>query len=110
MHPLSETRITFDKELRAGYSPEAMVRQVSGASSAVFPIGDFPWQGAVIMEIKYNTCIARYLTEVLQTGGVTLAASKYVLCRDRLLSLGQVWCAGSTEPLKTKKELQKNRM
>ncbi len=95
LHPLSGTRITFDKELRAGCSPEAMTRQVSGASCAVFPIGDFPWQGAVIMEIKYNTCIARYLTEALQIGGVTLAASKYVLCRDRLQSLRQVWHAGA---------------
>jgi hypothetical protein len=52
VHPLSNTRITFDKQLRAGWTSEAMLRQMVD-DVPVFPTGEFPYPEAVILEIKY---------------------------------------------------------
>ncbi len=88
LHPLSTTRITFDKELRAGYGSEALLRQEEDSFSA-FPSPEYPYDNAVILEIKYDEYIPRFVTDALATGGPLLAASKYVLCRDRLQSFGK---------------------
>ena len=88
VHPLSNTRITFDKQLRAGWTGEAMLRQMAD-DLPVFPTGEFPYPEAVILEIKYDEFIPKFITDALQTGGTLLAASKYVLCRDALHTIGK---------------------
>jgi hypothetical protein len=88
VHPLSNTRITFDKQLRAGWTSEAMLRQMVD-DVPVFPTGEFPYPEAVILEIKYDEFIPKFITDALQTGGTLLAASKYVLCRDALHMIGK---------------------
>lgn len=88
LHPLSNTRITFDKQLRAGWS-EASMRRIMTDDLPVFPTSEFPYPDAVILEIKYDEYIPKFITEALQTGGTLLAASKYVLCRDALHMAGK---------------------
>ena len=88
VHPLSNTRVTFDKQLRAGWTGEAMLRQMAD-DVPVFPTGEFPYPEAVILEIKYDEFIPKFITDALQTGGTLLAASKYVLCRDALHMIGK---------------------
>lgn len=90
LHPLSNTRITFDKELRAGYTHGAMLRQ--GCDDfPVFPTSEHPFPEAVILEIKYDEMIASHIVHALQTGGSIQAASKYCLCRDMLHAAGKQW-------------------
>ncbi|MCQ2426726.1 MAG: polyphosphate polymerase domain-containing protein [Lachnospiraceae bacterium] len=88
LHPLSTTRITFDKELRAGWGSAALLSQ-EAESFAAFPAPDYPYDNAVILEIKYDEYLPRFVADALQTGGQLLAASKYVLCRDRLFTFGK---------------------
>lgn len=88
VHPLSNTRITFDKQLRAGWTQEAM-RSIWQHDVPVFPTGEFPIPDAVILEIKYDEYIPKFIADALGTGGQVLAASKYVLCRDALHLLGK---------------------
>jgi hypothetical protein len=90
LHPLSNTRITFDKELRAGFTHAAMISQGQD-DFPVFPTGEYPYPGAVILEIKYDEMIAAHVAHALQTGGITQAASKYCLCRDMLHMAGKTW-------------------
>lgn len=90
LHPLSNTRITFDKQLRAGWS-ELSMRQTRTDDMPVFPTGEFPYPDAVILEIKYDEYIPKFITDALQTGGTLLAASKYVLCRDALHITGKTF-------------------
>ena len=90
VHPLSNTRITFDKELRAGWTPAAMCHQ--GADSVpVFPSSEFPYGNGVILEIKYDEHIATFITDALRVSNLPLAASKYTLCRDALHALDKMW-------------------
>ena len=90
LHPLSNTRITFDKELRAGWTPEAMLRQHAD-SVPIFPAPEFAYPEGVILEIKYDEYIATFITDALMTSNIPLAASKYVLCRDALQTIGKNW-------------------
>ena len=90
LHPLSNTRITFDKELRAGWTPGAMCHQ-SKDSFPIFPTGEFPFPNGVILEIKYDEQIASFITDALRVSNSPLAASKYVLCRDALHTLDKAW-------------------
>lgn len=100
LHPLSNTRITFDKELRAGYTPAAMLRQ--GCDDLpVFPTCEYPYPEAVILEIKYDEMIATHIVRALQTGGSLQAASKYCLCRDMLHMAGKRWDSLCTMENKT---------
>ncbi|MBQ7337460.1 MAG: polyphosphate polymerase domain-containing protein [Clostridia bacterium] len=90
LHPLSNTRITFDKELRAGYTAASMLTQ--GVNDLpVFPTAEYPYPGAVILEIKYDEMIASHIAQALRTGGIVQAASKYCLCRDMLHMAGKQW-------------------
>ncbi len=90
LHPLSNTRITFDKELRAGFTHQAML--TAGADDLpVFPTSEYPYPGAVILEIKYDEMIATHIAHALRTGGITQAASKYCMCRDMLHIAGKQW-------------------
>ena len=90
LHPLSNTRITFDKELRAGFTHNAMLTQ-GRDDFPIFPTSEYPYPEAVILEIKYDQMIAAHITHALQTGGITQAASKYCLCRDMLHAAGKQW-------------------
>lgn len=88
VHPLSNTRVTFDKQLRAGWTETSMRSQMTD-DLPVFPTSEFPYPDAVILEIKYDEFIPKFITDALQTGGTLLAASKYVLCRDALHMAGK---------------------
>ena len=88
LHPLSNTRITFDKQLRAGWTEQSM-RHIMTDDMPVFPTGEYPYPDAVILEIKYDEYIPKFVTDALRTGGTLLAASKYVLCRDALHLAGK---------------------
>lgn len=90
VHPLSNTRITFDKHLRAGFTPQSML----GAGFddyPVFPTTEYPYPDAVILEIKFDEMIAGHVAAALRTGTTTQAASKYCLCRDMLHIAGKHW-------------------
>jgi hypothetical protein len=65
-----------------------MLRQMAD-DLPVFPTGEFPYPEAVILEIKYDEFIPKFITDALQTGGTLLVASKYVLCRDALHTIGK---------------------
>ena len=88
LHPLSNTRITFDKHLRVGWTERSM-REIMTDDMPVFPTSEFAYPDAVILEIKYDEYIPKFITDALQTGGTLLAASKYVLCRDALHMTGK---------------------
>lgn len=89
VHPVSNTRITFDKFLDAGWSPARM----TGSNDYVyaFPMAGVGEAESVIMEIKYDKYIPSFVAAALSHSGPQLAASKYVLCRDKLYSLGKIY-------------------
>lgn len=90
-HPLSNTRITFDKFVDAGWSPERMTG--SGDYAYAFPSPGLGEAGAVIMEIKYDKYLPKAISAAISHSGPQLAASKYVICRDKLSMLGKAYRA-----------------
>ncbi len=78
-HPLSNTRITFDKELSCGiitndlFSPEYK-------SAYIFD------KNQVILEVKFDKYLPKVIAQLLAVGYRPLAASKYVLCREHLMN------------------------
>jgi hypothetical protein len=89
IHPLSNTRITFDKLVDAGWSPKRMTG--SGDFAYAFPSPGLGDAGAVIMEIKYDEYLPKAVSAAISHSGPQLAASKYVICRDKLSVLGKVY-------------------
>lgn len=90
IHPLSNTRITFDKRLDAGWSPSALTGG-EGESVYALPAPGLGGSGATVLEIKYDEYLPKFVSEALSHSGPPLAASKYVLCRDRLSQLGRLY-------------------
>lgn len=90
LHPLSNTRITFDKRLDAGWGPN---RLLGGEKDCVyaFPALGLGGAGAVVLEIKYDEYLPKFVSAALAHSGPPLAASKYVLCRDKLSQLGKIY-------------------
>lgn len=82
MHPIENTRITFDKRLRTGmFSKDLFNAQLNGIS----PIEP----GKVIMEVKYDRYLPDYIRGLLRTvPSEHCAISKYTLCR-RFEPLGE---------------------
>lgn len=80
IHPVSNVRLTFDKNLHAGLSsPDIFNKDV--LTLPIFP------DGSVIFEIKYDDVIPQYLSRLVSScGGRKLALSKFCLCRDALSS------------------------
>ena len=123
IHPLSATRITFDKRLDAGWTPERFTPErftperftperftperftperfasqrlapqnlMPDGWAYAFPVSGMNCPGAVILEIKYNEYMPRFVAEALSHSGPPLAASKYVLCRDKLSLLNKYY-------------------
>ena len=77
LHPLSNTRITFDCELNAGvntsdlFSPELATR-------FIYPHNE------VILEVKYDEYLPAYISSLLSFRHTPVAASKFTLCCDAL--------------------------
>jgi hypothetical protein len=78
LHPLSNTRITFDCELNAGvntsdlFSPDLVTR-------FIYPHNE------VILEVKYDEYLPTYIGSLLSFQHSPIAASKFTLCCDALI-------------------------
>ena len=83
-HPLSKTRITFDKNLSAGVTSQAVPEH----SFKAFPYAEFRDPESVILEVKYDKYFPEFLRSALNESLSAVSASKYVICRDRLRSAG----------------------
>ncbi|MBQ6701346.1 MAG: polyphosphate polymerase domain-containing protein [Clostridia bacterium] len=78
-HPLSNTRITFDKELACGINTNDFFDE-DYKSGYIFPHNE------VILEVKFDEYLPTMIRQMLSIGYRPLAASKYMLCRDYLKS------------------------
>ena len=78
-HPLSNTRITFDKELACGINTNDCFDE-DYKSGYIFPHNE------VILEVKFDEYLPTMIRQMLSIGYRPLAASKYMLCRDYLKS------------------------
>ena len=76
-HPLSNTRITFDKELACGITTNDFFSK-DYKSGYVFP------RNEVILEVKFDEYLPEMIRLMLSVGYRPLAASKFTLCRDYL--------------------------
>lgn len=74
VHPLSNTRVTLDTDVRTGlYNTESFFGGFSG-----FPVMD---DGEAILEVKFDRCLPLYIAEVLESvPQVYCANSKYAAC------------------------------
>ena len=75
--PAEDVRITFDKNLRTAmrstdlFNPHAIT----------YPVWDL--RGCMILEVKFNGSLPRYVQELLTLGAAQrTAASKYIFCRQ----------------------------
>ena len=83
VHPLSHTRITFDKNIRAG------INSFDIFDNNIFTYPLFP-NNSVIMEVKYDTEIPSHISDLL--GSVyshKTSISKFCMCREKLAHLSQ---------------------
>ncbi len=81
VHPLSNTRVTFDKNLRAGINSY----DIFDRNIFTYPI--FP-NNSVIMEVKYDMEIPSHISAML--GSVCTqktSISKFCLCREKVAHL-----------------------
>lgn len=77
LHPLSNTRLTFDKNLHAGISGG----DIFDPGVKTLPI--FP-DGSIIFEIKYDDVLPKILQGVISgCRGKRLALSKFALCVEK---------------------------
>ena len=77
-HPLSNTRVTLDRNLRAGINSY----DIFDDEIYTYPI--FP-NGSVILEVKYDTFIPSHISAVPSTiCGQKTALSKFCMCREKL--------------------------
>ncbi|MCM1186226.1 MAG: polyphosphate polymerase domain-containing protein [Lachnoclostridium sp.] len=73
VYPVSDLRITFDKEIAAGTVKDCMIKDRCMAN--VLP------EGQMILEVKYNQYIPEHISHVVSSVWPTqTAASKYVMC------------------------------
>lgn len=77
LHPLSNTRITFDKHLRAGLDSYDIFDEIY-----TYPI--FP-NDSVILEVKYDNYLPEHISSVLTSVyGQKISLSKFCMCREKL--------------------------
>lgn len=80
-HPLSNTRITFDSQLRAVIDSF----DIFDEDAYTYPI--FP-NGSVILEIKYDNVLPAHISSILSTiAGEKTSLSKFGMCKDVLSTL-----------------------
>lgn len=81
VHPISNTRITFDKNLRAG------INSYDIFDSTMFTYPIFP-NNSVIMEVKYDTEIPAHISAMLGSmRSEKISVSKFCLCREKVAHL-----------------------
>lgn len=81
LHPLSNTRLTFDKNLRAGIDSF----DIFDKDVCTLPIFE---NGSVIFEVKYDDYIPRSIVDIIASSrGVKMSLSKYCMCKDKLLEV-----------------------
>ena len=81
LHPLSTTRLTFDKHLHAGISSF----DIFDKDLVTIPV--FP-NDSVIFEIKYNEFIPRHIVDILASlRGTKMSLSKYCMCKEKLVEV-----------------------
>lgn len=84
IHPLSNTRLTFDKNLRSGISSYELF------DDELYTLPIFP-DDSVIFEIKYNRFIPAHITDMIKTlRGIKMSLSKFCMCREKLLEVKKV--------------------
>jgi len=78
VHPLSNLRITFDKEIGAGKVGRALYKGRIGSNVLQ--------NGYMILEVKYDEIIPTHISEILESVRPTrVAASKYSMCMTKKL-------------------------
>lgn len=81
LHPLSNTRLTFDKNLRAGISSFDLFDK----NLNTLPIFE---NGSVIFEIKYNEYIPAHIVDIIASlRGTKMSLSKFCMCKEKLLEV-----------------------
>ncbi len=81
VHPLSNTRITFDKNLHAGITSFDIFDE-NLTTMPVYP------NGSIILEVKYDHFLPAHLATMISTViGAKMSLSKFCLCRDRLTEI-----------------------
>lgn len=81
VYPISNVRLTFDKNLHCAVE-SADLFDLNMMSLPVYP------GQSVILEVKYDDFIPRYLSDIVSNiCGTRIALSKYCLCRDRIRTL-----------------------
>lgn len=81
VHRLSNTRLTFDKNLRAGISSYDIFDD-DLVTLLIFQ------NNSVIFEVKYDEFIPSYLSDIIKTvRGSRMSLSKYCMCREKLMEV-----------------------
>ncbi len=82
IYPISNTRITFDKHLRAGidsydiFCPDVLTMPVFQGDS-------------VILEVKYDTYMPSHLADMISSVmGTKMALSKFCMCKEKMITYG----------------------
>ncbi len=79
VHPLANTRLTFDKFLHGGITGF----DIFDEKLTTMPI--FP-QGSVIFEVKYDDYLPAHLAAIVSTvNGAKMSLSKFCMCREKLV-------------------------
>lgn len=78
VYPISNVRITFDKQLAAGTITDCMTKQ--RCMPHILPDGN------MILEVKYDEYLPEHISQILASiRPVQTAASKYVMCMNEKL-------------------------
>lgn len=81
LHPLSNTRLTFDKNLRAGISSF----DIFDKDMDTLPVFE---NGSVIFEIKYDQYIPSHIVDIIASlRGTKMSLSKFCMCKEKLLEV-----------------------
>lgn len=81
VHPLSNTRLTFDKNLRS------VINSYDIFSDDIYSLPVFE-NGSVIFEIKYDEFIPAHIADIIASlRGTKMSLSKFCMCKDKLLEV-----------------------
>ena len=79
VHPLSNTRLTFDKHLRAAFGTYDIFDQ----SLETIPVFE---NNSVIFEIKYDNYIPSFIMDIIASArGTKMSLSKFCMCRQLII-------------------------
>ena len=81
VHPLSNTRLTFDKNLRS------VINTYDIFSENTYSLPVFE-NGSVIFEIKYNDFIPAHIVDMIAASrGTKMSLSKFCMCKSLLMQV-----------------------